>query len=239
MRADGKRETAPAGAPGSTELRAGRGLDADEQAPDRTSPLRWLLLIVPLVVIVAMGTWLVTTWSARVSRFAEDLSVRQRAPLPQPRPVAPSPPPGAPTSRPVAPQPAVAPRPPPPAELDVRSVVAAIAKADPEAGEATFKICRVCHNADPSGATKFGPNLWGVVGRRKAARAAFAYSESLRARGGVWTYEELATFIHNPRKAMPGTKMAFAGIGNPRRLADLLAHLRTLGDTPAPLPPRP
>ncbi len=232
MTSDGdSRDPAPArerGLAGDAE----RVLDAAGQRPRRASPLRWLVVILPLVLIVGIGTWLLTTWSGRVSRFAEEMSARPRASAPLPRPMAPPP-------RPGVPQPAVAPVPQRPAELDVQAVVAAIAKADPEAGAATFKICQVCHNADQSGAARIGPNLWGVVGRRKAARQGFPYSASLRARGGVWTYDDLATFLHNPRKAVPGTKMAFAGIASPARLAGLLAHLRTLGDTPAPLPGQP
>ena len=38
------------------------------------------------------------------------------------------------------------------------------------------------------------------------------------------------------KAAVPGNKMAFAGIKDNAELADLLAYLRTLSDSPPPLP---
>jgi cytochrome c len=122
------------------------------------------------------------------------------------------------------------------AALDVTAVVAGLADADAEQGAAIFRICLVCHVAKKGAPSRVGPNLWGIVGRPKASYPGFAYSESLRAKGGTWTYEELAEFIHEPRRFVPGTRMAFRGIDENTRLAQLIAHLRALSDSPAPLP---
>ena len=54
--------------------------------------------------------------------------------------------------------------------------------------------------------------------------------------GGKWTFEDLAKYLHDPRNAIPGNKMAFVGISDDAELADVLAYLRTLSDSPAPLP---
>ena len=75
----------------------------------------------------------------------------------------------------------------------------------------------------------------GIVGRPKASVAGFAYSDALKAKGGEWTYADLVEFIHAP-KNVPNTKMVFGGIADTGEMADLLAYMRTLGDTPAPLP---
>ena len=111
-----------------------------------------------------------------------------------------------------------------------------LAKADPGKGQASFKKCAACHTAEKGGANKVGPNLYGVVGSPKARVAGFNYSGPLKAKGGDWSYEELNAFVQNPKAHIPGTIMAFAGIPQAGERADLLTYLRTLGDTPAPLP---
>lgn len=116
-------------------------------------------------------------------------------------------------------------------------VVARLATADLQEGERFFKICSICHLSDPGGASRIGPNLWNSVGARKAAKPGYRYSAALVAKGGTWTYEELALYLNNPRSAVPGTSMSFAGITSPERLANVIAYMRTLADTPHPLPP--
>ena len=58
-----------------------------------------------------------------------------------------------------------------------------LAGANVEAGKAIFqKQCFTCHTVDKGGANKVGPNLWDIVGRKKASHAGFAYSWPCRAR---------------------------------------------------------
>lgn len=122
------------------------------------------------------------------------------------------------------------------ADVDYGKVVGAVATAKADAGQAAFKACAACHSADKGGANKVGPNLWGVVGRKKAGHEGFGYSDALKGKGGDWSYQDLAHFLHTPGKYAPGTKMSFKGIADAGELADMLAYLRTLADTPAALP---
>ena len=108
--------------------------------------------------------------------------------------------------------------------------------AKPDNGAATFKVCSACHSNEKGGANKVGPVLWGVVGRKTGSVDGFAYSQGMAGKGGEWTYDRLAGFINNPKTYVPGTKMAYAGIQDPEKLADLLAYLGTLNDAPLPLP---
>lgn len=123
-----------------------------------------------------------------------------------------------------------------PAGLDFGKIAGLLQNASAENGQAAFKRCTTCHTSDQGGRNMTGPNLWDIVGRPRASHEGFSYSAAMKEKGGDWTYEELANFIHNPRGYIPGNKMAFAGIKDDAELADLLAYLRTLNDSPPPLP---
>jgi cytochrome c len=55
----------------------------------------------------------------------------------------------------------------------------------------------------------------------------------------VWDYDHLDQFLTSPKGLVKGTAMGFAGVKNPTERANLIAYLRTLADTPAPLPEAP
>lgn len=112
-----------------------------------------------------------------------------------------------------------------------------LAAADPAAGQKLSKSCVACHSFDKGGANKVGPNLWGIVNNKHAHVDGFAYSTAMAGLGDKpWDYEALNAFLANPKAAIPGTKMNFAGIKKVEDRAALIAWLRTLADTPAPLP---
>ncbi len=114
-----------------------------------------------------------------------------------------------------------------------------MASADAAKGQAGFKACAACHTADKGGPNKVGPNLWGIVNRMHASHEGFNYSEAMAAKKAEpWTYEALNEFIHNPKAAVPGTKMAYGGLKRDQERANLLAYLGSLADTPVP-PPAP
>lgn len=111
-----------------------------------------------------------------------------------------------------------------------------LASASSEKGQATAKQCAACHTFEKGGPNRVGPNLWNIVGRKKASEQGFNYSAAMKAKGGEWSYEELSHFIANPRGAVPGTNMTFAGLPRDGQRADVIAYLRTLADSPQPLP---
>jgi cytochrome c len=112
-----------------------------------------------------------------------------------------------------------------------------LAGANVEAGKALFmKQCFTCHTTDKGGANKVGPNLWDIVGRKKASHAGFGYSSALSAKGGDWSYEDIDHLIFKPTAYVRGTKMAFAGLAKEQERADVIAYLRTMAETPKPLP---
>ena len=115
----------------------------------------------------------------------------------------------------------------PAAAFDPAAVAQAAEGASVDAGAKVFKKCNACHTAEAGGANKVGPNLGGLVGRAKGSHAGFAYSEAMKAKGGDWSMADLASFLHNPKEFVPGTKMMFPGIKDSTDLADLIAYLNS------------
>ena len=113
-----------------------------------------------------------------------------------------------------------------------------LAAADPAAGETLAgRQCAACHTFDEGGANKVGPNLYDVVQQGIANDAGFSYSSGLSGHAGeTWTYENLNAFLHAPRNFAPGTKMSFRGFSKAEDRANMVAYLRTLSGSPAPLP---
>lgn len=92
-------------------------------------------------------------------------------------------------------------------------------------GEQVFKRCVACHTIDKGGANGIGPNLHGVVGRPVASHAGFSYSSAMKTKGGAWDMAALDAYLEAPMKALPGTRMAFAGVYDPADRKALLLYL--------------
>jgi cytochrome c len=106
------------------------------------------------------------------------------------------------------------------------AAISAAPPANPIAGATVFKKCASCHTIDPAGRNGLGPNLRGVANRRAGTLAGFAYSPAMKASGLTWNDKTLDRFLTAPRTAVPGTKMIFVGLPNPRDRADVIAYLR-------------
>lgn len=122
----------------------------------------------------------------------------------------------------------------------IEPIAVRLAKADPKAGANTAKACLACHTLEKGQPAKIGPNLYNVVGGPDAHMAGFPYSEAMKKRhdaGDKWTFEDLDHFLADPRGYVPGTAMTYAGVKDPQARANVIDYLRTLSDSPLPLPP--
>lgn len=110
---------------------------------------------------------------------------------------------------------------------EVKSVdIATLMKnADVDRGAKLFKKCASCHTIEKGGAAKVGPNLFGIVGRKKASMAGFSYSTALKEKGGFWDIESINQMIKKPKDFVPGTKMGFSGLRKDKDRADIILYL--------------
>lgn len=122
------------------------------------------------------------------------------------------------------------------AEEEPPSLAALLAAADVERGMKVSRKCVACHTFTQGGKNKVGPNLWNVIGRDMATMGGFSYSSAMKEAEGAWSFASLDEFLTKPKKFMPGNKMTFPGLKKAADRANVIAYLRTLSDSPRPLP---
>lgn len=79
-----------------------------------------------------------------------------------------------------------------------------IPEGDYEKGKKVFKQrCLQCHVVD-SLASKTGPTLNGLIGRKSGTVSGYDYSAANKNKGVVWTRETLFEYLLNPKKVGAG-----------------------------------
>ena len=99
--------------------------------------------------------------------------------------------------------------------------------AEPLPRPAATAACTACHSFE-AGKNGFGPSLFAVGGRKSASLPGYVYSDALKASGLTWDAETLDRWLSGPQKLVPGTRMPYAGIPDPKRRAEVVAWLMTL-----------
>ena len=106
----------------------------------------------------------------------------------------------------------------------------ASAAGDPAHGEQVFKQCKVCHAVGPGAKAGVGPEQNNLIGSKAGSRPGYNYSPAMKKAGEdglVWTEENVSKYLENPKALVPGTKMIFPGLKNPKDREDVIAYLKT------------
>lgn len=104
------------------------------------------------------------------------------------------------------------------------SAADAQAAGDPAKGKTVYARCAACHDLN-TGATRLGPSMKGVIGRKAGTVAGYAYSPAMKAKAITWNTQTLDAYLAAPAKYIPGNKMPFAGLPNAQDRADVIAYL--------------
>jgi cytochrome c len=97
---------------------------------------------------------------------------------------------------------------------------------DRAAGQQVFtRWCLPCHDAGDGAKIKLGPPLNGLDGRKAGTWEGYSYSDATRASGITWSEAVFKEYVESPVQKVPGTRMAFAGLKEPKDRNDIWAYL--------------
>ncbi|KAL9119978.1 MAG: hypothetical protein Q9187_003465 [Circinaria calcarea] len=120
------------------------------------------------------------------------------------------------------------------------------ADGDDKKGANLFKTrCAQCHTLKEGEGNKIGPNLHGLFGRKTGQVPGFSYTDANRDKAITWNEDTLVRafmsrgrlvtlmesqfeYLENPKKYIPGTKMAFGGLKKPKDRNDLITYAATI-----------
>ncbi|KAJ3070271.1 iso-1-cytochrome c [Podochytrium sp. JEL0797] len=101
------------------------------------------------------------------------------------------------------------------------------AASDAVNGAKLFKTrCAQCHTLEAGAPHKVGPNLHGLFGKKSGSAAGYSYSDAMKNKSVTWTEEQMFTYLENPKKFVPGTKMVFAGFKKATDRNDIISYLK-------------
>ena len=106
----------------------------------------------------------------------------------------------------------------------------ALAAGDPAKGKTVFNQCRACHKVGENARNGVGPVLNGLIGRKSGTVKGYNYSAANKKSNLTWDEATFREYIKNPRKKMPGTKMAYGGLKQDNKIDDLIAYLKQFGE---------
>jgi len=102
---------------------------------------------------------------------------------------------------------------------------------DAASGEKVFVQCKACHQIGENAKNAVGPELNGLFGRKAGSVPGYSYSAANKNSGITWDEATFREYIKDPKAKIPGTKMAFPGLKNPKQVDDVVAYLKQFDST--------
>jgi cytochrome c len=102
---------------------------------------------------------------------------------------------------------------------------------DAASGEKIFVQCKACHQIGENAKNAVGPVLNGLFGRKAGTIEGYSYSSANKNSGITWDEATFREYIKNPQGKIPGTKMTFPGLKDPKQIDDIVAYLKQLDST--------
>lgn len=112
--------------------------------------------------------------------------------------------------------------------------------ADVEAGKKVFNKCRACHAVGPGATNKVGPTLNGVTTEPVGSAEGYNFSPAFKKFADAhpaWDDALFTEWLTDPKKLVPGTKMAFPGLKKPEEITAVIAYLKSFDKTGATVAP--
>ncbi|MBK5947822.1 MFS transporter [Rhodobacter veldkampii DSM 11550] len=100
------------------------------------------------------------------------------------------------------------------------------------AGEKVFKTCASCHKIGEGAKNATGPIMTGIVGRQAGTIEGFKYSKPMQEAGAgglVWTPDNIAAYLRDPKGFVPKNKMAFNGLKKQDDIDAVIAYIASHG----------
>jgi cytochrome c len=102
---------------------------------------------------------------------------------------------------------------------------------DAASGEKIFVQCKACHQIGENAKNALGPVLNGLFGRKAGTIEGYSYSPANKNSGITWDEATFREYIKDPRTKIPGTKMTFPGLKDPKQIDDIVAYLKQFDST--------
>jgi cytochrome c len=102
---------------------------------------------------------------------------------------------------------------------------------DAASGAKIFVQCKACHQIGENAKNAVGPVLNGLFGRKAGTIAGFSYSAANKNSGIAWDEATFREYIKDPMAKIPGTKMTFPGLKDPKQIDDVVAYLKQFDST--------
>ena len=102
---------------------------------------------------------------------------------------------------------------------------------DAASGEKIFVQCKACHQIGENAKNAVGPVLNGLFGRKAGMIEGYSYSSANKNSGITWDEATFREYIKDPKAKIPGTKMTFPGLKDPKQIDDIVAYLKQFDST--------